>query len=58
VSVPHSNPPKLTKAQARYVVKAFALRRKLMSKALGQRFGVSAATIRDYASGRRGRSYL
>ncbi len=58
MSTPHSNPNKLTAAQARYVRKAVVLRRKLMSKARALRFGVSPATIRDYANGRRGRSYL
>lgn len=49
------NPRILTDAQARYVRKAVALRRKLTDKGLARKFGCSPETISNYAHGRRGR---
>lgn len=58
MATPHSNPEVLTAAQARFVRRAVALRRKLATRNLAKRLNVSPSTIRDYASGRRGRRYL
>lgn len=48
------NPPVLTPAQKRYVLKAVRLRRRLTDKALAHKFTVSPETISSYAHGRRG----